>query len=141
VSLGDRGIATSKQEKTMAAGAQMWQSEMFAEDQMVVWENKLQRIKRGRHSKPTSWKSAGTKAVFDHYGKTIEIQRGGTPSPRGGSSQGERRDAGDAICNAAGTAHKADCTNGGNEYDQYGGNDGKNERNDQIERKPVDEPS
>jgi hypothetical protein len=30
------GIATSDQEKTMAAGAQMWQSEMFTEDQMVA---------------------------------------------------------------------------------------------------------
>ena len=40
VSLGDRGIATSKAEKTMAAGAQMWNSEMFTEDQMVAWENK-----------------------------------------------------------------------------------------------------
>jgi hypothetical protein len=26
--------------KTMAAGAQMWQSEMFTEDQMVAWENR-----------------------------------------------------------------------------------------------------
>ncbi len=40
VSLCNRGIATSKTEKTMAAGAQMWQSEMFTEDQMVAWENK-----------------------------------------------------------------------------------------------------
>jgi hypothetical protein len=24
----------------MAAGAQMWNSEMFTEDQMVAWENK-----------------------------------------------------------------------------------------------------
>jgi len=40
VSLRDRGIATSDQEKTMAAGAQMWQSEMFTEDQMVAWENR-----------------------------------------------------------------------------------------------------
>ncbi len=40
VSLGNRGIATSKAEKTMVAGAQMWQSEMFTEDQMVAWENK-----------------------------------------------------------------------------------------------------
>jgi len=40
VSLGDRDIATSKQEKTMAAGMQMWQSEMFTEDQMVAWENR-----------------------------------------------------------------------------------------------------
>jgi hypothetical protein len=40
VSLGDRGIATSTQEKTMAAGAQMWQSEMFMEEQMVAWENR-----------------------------------------------------------------------------------------------------
>ena len=38
VSLVDRGIATSDQEKTMAAGAQMWQSEMFTEDQMVAWQ-------------------------------------------------------------------------------------------------------
>jgi len=36
VSLGDRGIATINQEKTMAAGAQMWQSEMITEDQMVT---------------------------------------------------------------------------------------------------------
>jgi hypothetical protein len=40
VSLGNRGIATSEAEKTMAAGAQMWQSKMFTEDQMVAWENK-----------------------------------------------------------------------------------------------------
>jgi hypothetical protein len=40
VSLGDRGIATSKEEKTMAAGVQMWNSEMFTEDQMVAWENR-----------------------------------------------------------------------------------------------------
>jgi len=40
VSLGDRGIATSEDEKTMAAGAQMWNSKMFTKDQMVAWENK-----------------------------------------------------------------------------------------------------
>ncbi len=40
VLLGNRGIATSNEEKTMAVGAQMWQSEMFTEDQMVVWENR-----------------------------------------------------------------------------------------------------
>ena len=40
VSLGDRSIATSDQEKTMAAGAQMWQSKIFTEDQMVAWENR-----------------------------------------------------------------------------------------------------
>jgi hypothetical protein len=31
ISLGDRGIATSNAEKTMAAGAQMWNSEMFTD--------------------------------------------------------------------------------------------------------------
>jgi hypothetical protein len=40
VSLGNRSIVTSNAEKMMAAGAQMWQSEMFTEDQMVAWENK-----------------------------------------------------------------------------------------------------
>ena len=40
VSLGDCGITTSEEEKMMAAGVQMWNSEMFIEDQMVAWENK-----------------------------------------------------------------------------------------------------
>ena len=40
VSLEDRGIATSIAEKCMAAGAQMWASEMFTEEQMLGWENK-----------------------------------------------------------------------------------------------------
>ena len=40
VSLGDCGIAMSEEEKTMAAGAQMWNSKMFTKDQMVAWENK-----------------------------------------------------------------------------------------------------
>ncbi len=39
VSLGDCGIAASDAEKTMVAGAQMWQSETFMEDQMVAWQN------------------------------------------------------------------------------------------------------
>ena len=40
ISLVDRGISTSVEEKAMAAGARMWESEMFTEDQMVAWENK-----------------------------------------------------------------------------------------------------
>ncbi len=40
VLLGDRRIAMSNKEKMMAAGAQMWQSEIFTEDQMVIWENR-----------------------------------------------------------------------------------------------------
>ena len=39
-SLADRGISTSIDEMTMAAGARMWESKMFTEDQMVAWENK-----------------------------------------------------------------------------------------------------
>jgi hypothetical protein len=41
VLLGNCGIATSNKEKTMAAEVQMWQLEMFTEDQMVVWENRV----------------------------------------------------------------------------------------------------
>jgi len=40
ISLADRGISTSVNEMTMAAGTRMWESEMFTEDQMVAWENK-----------------------------------------------------------------------------------------------------
>ncbi len=39
-SLADQGIATSIEEMMMAAGARMWESKMFTEDQMVAWENK-----------------------------------------------------------------------------------------------------
>ncbi len=39
--LANRGIPTSVEEMTMAAGARMWESEMFTKDQMVAWENKL----------------------------------------------------------------------------------------------------
>lgn len=39
-SIANRGISTSVNEMTMAAGARMWESEMFTEDQMVAWENK-----------------------------------------------------------------------------------------------------
>ncbi len=39
-SLPDRSIAASTKEMTMAAGARMWESEMFTKDQMVAWENK-----------------------------------------------------------------------------------------------------
>ncbi len=39
-SLADRGISTSIKEMTMAAGARMWESKMFTEDQLVLWENK-----------------------------------------------------------------------------------------------------
>jgi hypothetical protein len=40
ISLADRGILTSVEEKAMATGARMWESEMFTEDQMVAWENR-----------------------------------------------------------------------------------------------------
>ncbi len=39
-SLANQGIATSVEEVTMAAGARMWESKMFTEDQMFAWENK-----------------------------------------------------------------------------------------------------
>ena len=39
-SLAHCGISMSVNEMTMVAGARMWKSEMFTEDQMVAWENK-----------------------------------------------------------------------------------------------------
>ena len=40
ISLADRGISTSVEEKAMAVGARMSESKMFMEDQMVAWEYK-----------------------------------------------------------------------------------------------------
>ena len=39
-SLADRGIATSVEEMTLAAGARMWESEMFTEEQLIAWDNR-----------------------------------------------------------------------------------------------------
>ncbi len=39
-SLANCGISTSVDKMTMAAGARVWELEMFTEDQMVAWENK-----------------------------------------------------------------------------------------------------
>jgi hypothetical protein len=39
-SLANCGIVTSIKEMTMAAGARMWESEMFNKDPLVLWENK-----------------------------------------------------------------------------------------------------
>jgi hypothetical protein len=39
-SLADHGIETSIKEMKTAAGARMWESEMFTKDQMAVWKNK-----------------------------------------------------------------------------------------------------
>ena len=39
-SLANCSIATSVEKMTMAAGARMWESEMFTKDQLVLWENK-----------------------------------------------------------------------------------------------------
>ncbi len=40
ISPDEHGISTSVEEKTMAARACMWESEMFTEDQMAAWDNK-----------------------------------------------------------------------------------------------------
>jgi hypothetical protein len=40
IPLADQGILTSIEEKAMAAGAQMWESKILTEDQMVAWENR-----------------------------------------------------------------------------------------------------
>jgi hypothetical protein len=39
-SLADRGILTSVDGMTMAAGARMWENEIFTKDPLVPWENK-----------------------------------------------------------------------------------------------------
>jgi hypothetical protein len=62
VSLGDHRIGTSKEEKTMAARAQMWQLEMFTEDQMVVLENRGAMAQMWQHSRHTSQRSGWSKS-------------------------------------------------------------------------------
>ncbi len=130
VSLGNHGIATSKAEKTMAAGAQMWQSKMFTEDQMVPWENK-----------PAAQQTWAALQVYftkkwlerNQYsttnGKTIAIQRGSAFCPRNSSSQGRRRIAGHVVCNATQRIRQPDRGDDSNAQSQHGCIDEEDECN------------
>ncbi len=57
VLLGDRGIVTSDKEKTMAAGAQMWQSKCSQRTKWLSGRTGVQWRKRGRHSRHTKQRS------------------------------------------------------------------------------------
>jgi hypothetical protein len=113
VSLSDRGIATSEQEKTMAAGAQiqMWQSEMFTEDQMAAWENKTSACtdlgrpsKHIFHRKVAGAQNSTPPPQPDNH---VSKRRHYTHRRRAGRRRGEV-DTGDAFRNAAGPACEAD---------------------------------
>jgi hypothetical protein len=142
VSLGDCRITTSKAEKTMAAGAQMWQCKMFMEDPMVAWENKT--------AAQQTWtvlqiyftkKMAGTQAIFCDDGKTIKIQRGNAAHPRDSSSRGGRRVTGNALWDATGATRQANCCDGSNKQGQHGCNDGEDECSRGRWRQQTDNPT
>ena len=54
VALGDRGIATSEEEKMMAAGAQIWNSECSQKTRWLHGKTKPWLNRRGLHSRRTS---------------------------------------------------------------------------------------
>jgi hypothetical protein len=65
----------SNKEKTIAAGAQMWQLEMFTEGQLVVWEDILHR------------EVAGAEAILGNDSKTVAIQGGSATCTKDSSSR------------------------------------------------------
>ncbi len=58
---------------------------------------------------------AGVKAILGNKVKTIAIQGGSATCTRDSSSQRGRQNTGDAVCDAARPARKADCADGGDE--------------------------
>jgi hypothetical protein len=121
VLLGNCGIATSNEEKTMTAGAKMWQSEMFTEDQMVVWENK--------GATAQAWvvpQTYFTEKWLEHkqYSATMAKQLRFKEAALLAQETAAAKEEGKTQ---AMLAHKADYTNGGDEQDKYGCHDGANE--------------
>ncbi len=82
ISLRDCGIVTSDAKKTMGAGTQMWNSKMFTEDQMLLWENKP-AIDQTWPNLQTYFtkKIARTEAVFSNNGQAIPLQESSTICP------------------------------------------------------------
>jgi hypothetical protein len=116
VSLGDRGIATSNEEKMMAAGAQMWQSEMFTEDQMVVCENRGMMLQ--------TWVALQTYFTEKWLEQKQYSATTAKQSQFKESSQRRRQNTGDTVRDAAGPAHEADHANGGGKQNKHGCHDG-----------------
>ncbi len=117
-SLSDRGISTSVDEMTMAAGARMWENEMFTKDQMVAWENKTpaQQTHQGsngclgeQNPSPANLAGSprilhrevvGTPPVFTSNGKTLKVQGRRSCSAKNGSSRGRRRNVSNDVCSS-----------------------------------------
>jgi hypothetical protein len=139
VSLGDRGIATSDQEKTMAAGAQMWQSEMFTEDQMVAWENRTSATQTWAAlqtyftEKWLEWKqySVTPAKQFQFKEAALQVQEAAAAKEEGKTQ----------AMLSAGPTHKTDRPEGGDEQGQYGGHDEKNECPRRIQRHQENAPT
>jgi hypothetical protein len=127
VSLGNRGIATSDAEKTMVAGAQMWQREMFTEDQMVTWENKpatQQTWAKLQIYFAKKWldckQYSAMTAKQSHFKEaTLLAQETAAAEEEGESSN--------VVCNAARTAHQANCSDDSHKQGQHGCHDGKDD--------------
>ena len=97
-SLADCGILTSFDEMMKAAGAKMWESEMFTEDQMVAWEKNRCPADMAGSPRLLHREVVGTPPVFASDGKTLAVQGGHFCSIRNGSSRGGRRSGGDDVC-------------------------------------------
>jgi hypothetical protein len=112
-SLANRGILMSVKEITMAAGARMWESEMFTKDQLVLWENK-----------PTA--NQTWQALQDYFmekwlerrqysqatGEALPLQGRCPCCTRTGGSQGGRRSVGNDVRTTTRAAQDATQGNG-----------------------------
>ncbi len=102
VLLGNRGIATSNKEKTMAADRG---------PNSCLGEQGHDGADVGGTPDILHREVAGTKAIHSNNGKTIAIQGGNATCTRDSSSQRGRQNTGNTVCDAAGPARKADCAN------------------------------
>ena len=130
VSLGDHGIATSDQEKTMAAGTQMWQSKMFTEDNMVAWENRTSTMQTWTELQTyftEKWleqkQYSATMAKQSHF-KEAALQ---AQEAAAAEEEGETQAMLFAMLQDQHTKQIAQMEVTNKKHGQYGGHDGKHE--------------
>ncbi len=125
-SLADQGKTTSVEEMMMAAGAMMWESKMFTEDQMVAWENKP-ATQQAQQALQDYFKVAGAPPVLAGNGKALAVQGRSTCRPRASSGGGRRRDNCDDVRASPRATQAPEGGYGGIKPESNGHNDGVDE--------------
>jgi hypothetical protein len=122
VSLGNPGIATSKEEKTMSAN-NVEQRNVHRRPDGCMGKQDRGATNVGSTPDVLHQQVAGTETILRDNGKTIPLQGGSASHPRDSSSRRRGRIASNVIHNATGATRQTDHSNDSNKQGQHGCDD------------------